>query len=145
MKQNDDNINKDHVDNDTIEENNENGPVICLLVDDIALNLKVLAAMVKKANYNPVVVGSAEEALALLAECKINLILTDLWMPEMNGMEFAKVVRNNPKYNDIPIIAVTADTECENNFEMQYFDDIFVKPVSLETIQNRLRQYDLRS
>lgn len=142
MKQNNDRIIHE-INDHPPQENQKKNPVVCLLIDDVAMNLKVLAALVKKVNGTPVVVSSAEEAVDLLQKCKINLILTDLWMPNMNGLEFAKTIRCNPEYDDIPIIAVTADSECDTNFDMQYFDDIFVKPVTLEMLQNRLRQYIL--
>ena len=125
------------------EEQSGSKPVICLLVDDVALNLKVLAAMVKKANGIPVLVNSAKEALDLLVGNKVHLILTDLWMPEMNGEEFAKTVRENPLYRNIPLIAVTADIEYKSNFDMQYFDDVLIKPVSFEMLQNNLFRYKL--
>jgi len=107
-------------------------------VDDVVLNLKVLAAMMKKLNFIPSLATSAHEALELLAKKHFDIIMTDLWMPEMNGEEFALMVRQDSKCDDTPIFAVTADVERNTNFNMDFFADTIIKPVSIEKIRTTL-------
>ncbi len=118
------------------------GPKTCLLVDDVLINLKVLAAMLRKLNCIPITASSGKEAIRLLNRNRIDLIMTDLWMPEMNGMEFAMIVRQMPEYNKTPIIAVTADAERTQNFDMRYFNDTIIKPVSLSILKDNLKSFD---
>ena len=119
-------------------ENFSDPPQTCLLVDDVVLNLKVLAAMMKKLNFIPSLATSAHEALELLAKKHFDIIMTDLWMPEMNGEEFALMVRQDSKCDDTPIFAVTADVERNTNFNMDFFADTIIKPVSIEKIRTTL-------
>ncbi len=104
----------------------------CLLVDDIVLNLKVLGAIVKLMNCTPTLASSGKEALELLAKNHYDFVMTDLWMPEMSGEELAVMIRQCPEYDDIPIYAVTADVERNNNFDMEFFEKTITKPVNID-------------
>ena len=67
-----------------------------------------------------------------------DVLLTDMWMPEMNGAELASRVRAIPAASGITIIAVTADTESHSNFDMSGIDGILMKPVSLDKLKKLL-------
>ncbi len=110
-----------------------------LIVDDVEINLKVLGSMLKKFNVNFVSCLSAEDALLQISKSKPDLILTDLWMPVMSGKEFSNAIRADEKLSDIPIIAVTADTETEDIKEL--FDDILFKPINLANIEAILAKH----
>ncbi len=110
-----------------------------LLVDDIPMNLTILTVIVKKMGLEPTTVSSGKEALRLLRQKPFGLILTDLWMPEMNGAELAKAIRDLPGYQDVQILAVTADVESRENFDMSYFDGILTKPITQEQILQYMR------
>lgn len=110
----------------------------CLLVDDVAMNLNVLGMMLKKLGYEPIMAMSGEEAIKLVHTHNFNLIMTDLWMPKMNGEKLAINLRQNPKLDDVPIYAVTADVENSHNFDMSFFSGTIVKPVSLEKLRKLL-------
>ncbi|MDD4817861.1 MAG: transporter substrate-binding domain-containing protein [Victivallaceae bacterium] len=104
-------------------------PISILLVDDIAMNLKVQAAMLKRLGAEVVSAGSGAEALAILGRRSVDGVLTDLWMPGMNGAELALALRGNPLYSGLFIAAVTADVENGRNFDMSVFDTVLTKPV----------------
>ena len=107
-----------------------------LLVDDVPMNLKVLQALLRKLNIDSVCADSAAKALAILENDRdFTCILTDLWMPEMNGEQLADAVHNMPGAEQIAVIAVTADTEMKNNFSIEKFNDTLSKPVTLETLK----------
>ena len=107
-----------------------------LLVDDVPMNLKVLQAMLRKLNIDSVCAESGVQALEILEKDKnFRFILTDLWMPEMDGEQLTDAVRAIPGCRKLRIVAVTADTEAKNNFSAEKFDDILSKPVTLETLQ----------
>ncbi|MDR0932674.1 MAG: PAS domain S-box protein [Victivallales bacterium] len=108
---------------------------VALLVDDVQMNLKVLQAILKKIDIECVLANSGDEALAQLdAKPNIDLVLTDLWMPKMNGAELAKRIKRNPKTAKIPVVAVTADTQAVTESESE-FSDIIFKPITLDSLR----------
>ena len=101
-----------------------------LIVDDVPINLKVLGAMLKGFHLNIVQANSGADALSKLPDAKPDLVLTDMWMPGMSGEELARNIRNTPNGDKTVIMAVTADVENQNNFDMSVFDGILLKPVT---------------
>ena len=57
----------------------------------------------------------------------------------MNGAELAKAIRDLPGYQNVQILAVTADVESRENFDMSYFDGILTKPITQEQILQYMR------
>ena len=105
-----------------------------LIVDDVPINLKVLGAMLKGFHINITQAGNGNDALAKLNEAKPDLVLTDMWMPGMSGDELARNIRAIPEFKDAVIMAVTADVENQNNFDMSVFDGILLKPVTKDSL-----------
>ncbi len=80
-----------------------------LLVDDSPFFRDLLAPLIKAAGYQVVVVGSGSEALAALKSAHpIDLVVTDIEMPEMDGFALAQAMRDAPGTAAIPIIALAA-------------------------------------
>ncbi len=111
-----------------------------LIVDDVKMNLKILAAMVRKLGCECTMAASAKEALQALSEQTPDWLLTDLWMPEMNGAELALEIRKNPAWNNLKIVAVTADAENKVNFDNRFFDAVLLKPITIEALKKILNQ-----
>ena len=105
-----------------------------LIVDDVPINLKVLGAMLKGFRLNIVQANSGSDALAKLPEAKPDLVLTDMWMPGMSGEELAREIRATQDGDHVVIMAVTADVENQNNFDMSVFDGILLKPVTKDSL-----------
>jgi adenylate cyclase len=93
--------------------------VSLLIVDDTAGQRFLLAAILRAAGYNDLLMaGSAEQAFRLLgcdappqsAE-EIDLVLMDISMPDMDGIEACRIIKAAPDFQDLPIIMVTASTE----------------------------------
>jgi two-component system, chemotaxis family, sensor kinase CheA len=80
-----------------------------LLVDDSAFFRDMLAPLIKAAGYQVVAVASAAQALAALSSgIAIDLVVTDIEMPEMDGFALATTLRHDPKTAGIPVIAISA-------------------------------------
>jgi CheY-like chemotaxis protein len=83
------------------------GPEV-LVVDDNAINLKLLRLVLLADSYEVRTAKDAEEALAVLATFHPRLILMDLQMPGMDGFELTRRLKADPKTRDIAILALTA-------------------------------------
>lgn len=104
-----------------------------LIVDDLVLNLKVLAALLNKFGIKSTQANSAKDALKILQTKKFDALLTDIWMPEMNGQELAQKVR--VLYPTMPILAITADIVYQNNFDKNAFDNVVTKPINSQKFE----------
>jgi signal transduction histidine kinase/ActR/RegA family two-component response regulator len=109
-----------------------------LIVEDHALNRQLLLALLTKVNADVTVATQGKQALALLADAKIpfDLILMDIQMPVMDGMTATQQIRSNQRFNDLPIIAVTANAMSDErrlclDAGMQ---DYLIKPLSRKTL-----------
>ena len=106
-----------------------------LLVDDVPLNLKVLQAMLRRLGVESACASSGREALEILREdTDFDLILTDLWMPEMDGAELAREIRSRPAAGRLPVVVVTADTQAGGK-SVDCFSGILYKPITLESLE----------
>ncbi len=115
------------------------GALSVLVVDDVEMNLKVLQAMLIKIGVKEVErANSGKDALALLRSRRFDIVLTDIWMPEMNGAELVAEIRKDPSMKSIPLIALTADEEADFNFPMKDFSGVLLKPVTLDKLKKAL-------
>ncbi len=114
-------------------------PQSALLVDDVPLNLMILKRhLVNLGVRNVRTAASGAEALCLLAEEPADLVLTDLWMPEMDGATLARRIRSEAAFADMRLVAVTADAASEGTFDTTVFDAVLTKPVTMEKLRTIL-------
>jgi len=85
-----------------------------LIVDDVPNNIKVAANILQREKYKLFFATSGSSALAKVKSNKFDLILLDVMMPEMDGFEACKQIRNDPDIQDVPIIFLTAKTDTES-------------------------------
>jgi CheY-like chemotaxis protein len=86
-------------------------PLRILVVDDNALNRRIARLILTRAGHEAVEAASGREALSLLAERRLDLVLMDVQMPEMDGLETTRRIRAFPDaaLADVPVVAVTAN------------------------------------
>ncbi len=87
-----------------------NNPKI-LIIDDIAENIKVVANVLKKHNFNISYAQSGKDGIARAKKVYFDLILLDIMMPEMDGFEVCKFLKKDNETKDIPVIFLTAKTD----------------------------------
>jgi CheY-like chemotaxis protein len=88
-------------------------PVI-LCVDDEPANLKLLENILVPRGYEVVSSESGKDALLKIKTRTIDLVLLDLMMPEMDGLQVSRKIKENKTYKNIPIIMLTAYTGAES-------------------------------
>jgi CheY-like chemotaxis protein/anti-sigma regulatory factor (Ser/Thr protein kinase) len=107
-----------------------------LLVDDVDMNLRVMTALCKKVGVEKIITAtSAKKALEILAENTFDAVITDMWMPEINGDKLAEKIREIPSAKDTAIIGLTADIDASDKFDPKYFDAMLIKPINAPTLQ----------
>ncbi|WP_309668381.1 diguanylate cyclase [Tabrizicola sp.] len=112
-----------------------------LIVDDVATNRILYRARLAAALYEPLLAVDGASCLSLAAEEKPDLILLDLTLPDMMGIEVLKRLRSLPQTQDIPIIALTSATDAEARLPAfsAGADDVLVKPASDAVLLARVR------
>jgi two-component system sensor histidine kinase/response regulator len=103
-----------------------------LVVDDDEMVLMALEELLKPEGYEVHTVGGGAEALQKLDENAYDLIMTDVIMPEMDGFELCKRIRQREKCRDIPIVFLTAKTRDEDRVRgLEAGANLFLsKPIS---------------
>lgn len=82
-----------------------------LVVDDISQNLQTVGAILDTTGYDMIFALSGQQALDCLKTIQVDLILLDLMMPEMSGIELCQYLKSNPAYQEIPVIFLTASND----------------------------------
>src|SRR5262245_19131916 len=85
-----------------------------LVVDDVMQNLQVVGTMLREEGYDVMPAGSGPQALERVRVRVPDLILLDLMMPEMDGLEVCRRLKTDPATQRIPIIFLTASNEMEH-------------------------------
>ncbi len=88
-----------------------------LVVEDTAIAREPLVKLLRYEGYNAIGVTNGQEALDALATHQPAVVLLDILMPVMNGLEFLNTVRHDPRWHDLPVIVLTAvrDDVCERD------------------------------
>lgn len=111
-----------------------------LIVDDTPANLQLLASILKEEGYKVRPAPNGKMALEAIAKRAPNLILLDIKMPEMDGYEVCKILKNNPSTQHIPVLFISALTDV--NDKLKAFDvgglDYISKPFQFEEVKARV-------
>lgn len=86
-------------------------PQNILVVEDSRTARKFLTFVLKGAGYNVIVAENGIEALERLSAINVDIIVTDLNMPQMDGLEFIRTIRDNDVYAKLPILLLTTEGE----------------------------------
>jgi putative two-component system response regulator len=124
-------------------------PERILVVDDERLNLKMVEHILKS-RYEVLGLTSGTEALQWLSQNVPDLILLDLHMPEMNGLEVFERIKEDERTKEVPVVFLTADTESATEIAlfkagaMDYIQKPFIAEVVIRRISRILELYHLQ-
>ena len=112
-----------------------------LVVDDDELNLELAEMIIDaKLGYKVMKAISGRRALEILTQDKVDLILLDVMMPGMDGLQTLQMIRDNPKTKDIPVILLTAagDTMTVVKGSKLGIKDYIKKPFDSDDLVDRI-------
>jgi two-component system, chemotaxis family, chemotaxis protein CheY len=86
-----------------------------LIIEDSSTMRSLIASTIEEmSGFEPVEASNGFEALKALPSQHFDMIITDLNMPDINGLEIIKFVKDHPAYKDIPLVVVTTEVEEED-------------------------------
>ena len=113
-------------------------PKRVLVVDDSPVNRAVLKALLSKLGVTDIVqaVDGAAALEKLEKETSFDWVLTDMWMPIMDGAELIKRIRSDERLAHLKVCSVTADIEARMAYKEQGFDALLLKPVTIDNLKD---------
>jgi len=115
-----------------------------LLAEDNLMNQQVVARMLQRLGFNAVMVNNGRKALDAVKRWDFDLVLMDLMMPVMDGLEASKAIRAElPKEKQPVIVALTANNSSEDRADAKEagMDDFMSKPVGLQRLERTICEY----
>jgi two-component system cell cycle response regulator len=112
-----------------------------LVVDDVPANVRLLEARLSAEYFDVVTAMSGAEALAVCQKAECDIVLLDVMMPDMDGFEVCRRIKNDPSMHHIPVVMVTAlDHPSDRVRGLEAgADDFLIKPVSDVALIARVR------
>ncbi|MBI3795236.1 MAG: response regulator [Nitrospinae bacterium] len=114
-----------------------------LLVDDSQTALRLMFHCLERENYETYLAKSGEEALRILKQNIPDLVLTDIYMPGMSGVELTELIKKNPETHSVPVVAVTTAKSISKLKEALFAGavDYIVKPFQPDELLARVRSH----
>ena len=126
------------------DENTDTSSVRILFVDDDRIQLNLLSELMKKEGLSCICCSSAYKALDILRNKSFDIIFTDIHIPDMEGFELVKRLRESgiPQAATVPIVAFSADYQKqENELEAAGFCEFLLKPFKVQQLLEVLEKY----
>ena len=114
-----------------------------LIVDDVPTNLKLMSVLLSRLGYQVHTAGTAEEALEIAQKIRPRLILADILLPGMDGLEMTRRLKSAPETQNTVVLAVTALAMKgdEQKALAAGCDGYITKPINVQTFPAVIRHY----
>ena len=112
-----------------------------ITVDDSSTMRRIIKNTLQKLGFETILeAGNGVEALEVMSKNKVDMIVTDWNMPEMDGLTFVKAVRAKDEYKDLPILMITTEAPKEDILTAlrSGVNNYVVKPFTPETLQEKV-------
>ncbi|MBN2509386.1 MAG: response regulator [Spirochaetales bacterium] len=126
-----------------VEAGNANADYTVLVIDDSSINLQIMKNQLSSGGYRVVPALNGKDGLKKLAEAKPDLVILDVMMPEMDGYEVCKKIREKYNQTELPILLVTANSETVDMMEglNAGANDFLLKPYTVEVFLTRIKTH----
>ncbi len=117
--------------------------VIVLIVDDNAMNVKLLSFVLLAAGHDVRAAANGNEAVEILKSCVPDLILMDLQLPGMSGLELTRRLKSDPRTSQIPVVAMTAYATIGDEAKARAAgcDGYLTKPIDTHALPQLIADY----
>jgi len=107
---------------------------LILIIEDNERNLKLVRDVLRVKGFDTIEAGTAEDGIELAGQRRPDLILMDIQLPGMNGIDALKVLRGKPETATIPVVAVTASVMQQDRtlITQAGFDGYIGKPINIK-------------
>ena len=114
-----------------------------LVVDDIPANVKLLEAKLTSEYFDVISARNGPEALAMIREARPDLIIMDIQLPEVSGLEVTKWLKEDDQLHTIPVVAVTAFAMKgdEEKIRQGGCEGYLAKPISVATFIATVKRF----
>jgi two-component system, cell cycle response regulator DivK len=114
-----------------------------LVVEDSPVSLKLVAAVLRTEGYKVQIASTGEQAWSTLRSLKPQLILVDLFLPGMSGLELTRIIKQDPRLRDVTVVALTGSAmkDDEEKARAAGFDGYLTKPIAPRTLALHIREY----
>jgi len=114
-----------------------------LVVDDEHLIRQIISIILKSAGYKVIEAVSGNDALSKMADRNFGLVITDLRMPGMDGIEFIKQLRSESAYRSVPVIMLTSEFSDfkKSEAEIAGVSEWIVKPFIRQQLLQAVRKF----
>ncbi len=114
-----------------------------LVIDDDHRNLKLVRALLQVSGYRTLEATSGEQGIKLVRDEKPDLVLMDIQMPVMDGLEATEILKADPMTKDIPIVALTAYAMKgdEERIRAAGCDGYITKPIDTKEFSKKISEY----
>lgn len=117
-----------------------------LVVEDNPFNMELVLDILNAQGYEARSATDGEEAIKKAETDDYDLIIMDIVLPGMDGVEVTKIIKSKPRYKDVPVIALTASSldENKNRFIGAGFDDYISKPIDVGSFVKTMEKYRIK-
>ncbi|MBE0597005.1 MAG: response regulator [Desulfuromonadales bacterium] len=116
---------------------------ILIAEDSPTMRALIASAIAAMGDYETVEAANGFEALRILPREKVDMVITDINMPDINGLELVNFIKTNPLYKDMPLLIISTEgSERDRQKGLQLgADGYLVKPFSPADLQAFIRQF----
>ena len=112
----------------------------CLIVDDYSTARRLIKDSLEKIGFSCLEAENGTQAIALIKQSSLNLVIADVMMPEKNGIELLKQIRSDDNMRDLPVILTMIEPfdELISDGNKMGMNDYLVKPFDVFTLSKKL-------
>ncbi|HVN56030.1 MAG TPA: response regulator [Anaerolineaceae bacterium] len=114
-----------------------------LFIDDDLITLEILGKAAEILGHQPILMATARPAIAMAAEQKPDLIVMDMMMPDLDGLEALSILRSSPETAETPVVILSAGAALDDEEKVLAAggQDYLNKPVSLNKLLETIKKY----